>query len=994
MNVGDRCDDIKLGDRVCSVGLAIGGNAKYAILPSSRVFCCPEDIEPTTVACIARNYMTAYQCLHRAGGMKIRPGNKVLIIGGAGALGQALIQLAIAAGADEVYATGKGSNSKRIIENLGAQSLGRKTGEWLPYVKGQMDIVVDSVCADDFVSSQRALNRTGKLVCVGCTAISKKSYNWNSGLDPSQRFYVVELASSMPKTSFFDIFSSLEMKRDIFRKDLFRLFHLCRNHEITPKVAFCITLNEVANAHLDLEAGGVDGTIVCLPFGPEGNKTDVKETGQDQITVYDDGIEVHQSLIGGTLPSMFGKVMKDGTFKELDKKREEYDDDLYSMAGGIQRTASHGGIKRVDSTPFGFQDDMEQSLYRGMRDEENDDSDSRISAYKSKSRKPSKYDDDNYSRSGRQAIPRPRPNSSRRDARDDPDEYFGSERNRRESSRGYGGHYDDVRGNSRNSSRRTPVRDDDDDARSVRSRKDSTVLRGRDYDDDDDDDIRSTRSRSKKRSSSRKNITRDMLDEVDDYGSVGKPHSRGGHSRTEPVDDIKRTTSILRNNKNGSFSNRSASRGASSRHAGSNREYESSGTSSRYGHSHGGPDSPGNSSRHARPSSRGSVRPSSRVSARPSSRGSVRPSSRGQRSSSQPIISRARSRSRDPEARRDIQRGRARSRSLDSRVGRSRSPSNESVYSQGTQGTHGSQRSRASQISAYTQESEGNRDDVSVPFSVASEETEYTPPEPEIKEKEPSSRRKIKTKTIAEVPKAAINKRATGRKGLLSRFRSSSRQRIKEQLVVPISTKPKIKQRVESKSSPKPRVVSRTTGRDSRSGSKIRGDRKKERATREDRDRRKTKESGRDRQRMGSGGKHGYDDADAQSVVSDDIYEEEATRSVVSLNCASDDSMESDLVEVDPIPPPRESSRPRSSKAAERPRSALKQHSSRPRSAMRPSSGTSRPSSRLPSSRPSSSRPSSSSRQFSSRAPPSRSSSRTSRGSSSRRDVYDDGDYS
>jgi NADPH:quinone reductase-like Zn-dependent oxidoreductase len=27
INVGDKCEDIKIGDRVCAVGLAIGGNA-------------------------------------------------------------------------------------------------------------------------------------------------------------------------------------------------------------------------------------------------------------------------------------------------------------------------------------------------------------------------------------------------------------------------------------------------------------------------------------------------------------------------------------------------------------------------------------------------------------------------------------------------------------------------------------------------------------------------------------------------------------------------------------------------------------------------------------------------------------------------------------------------------------------------------------------------------------------------------------------------------
>jgi NADPH:quinone reductase-like Zn-dependent oxidoreductase len=948
VNVGDRCDDIKLGDRVCAVGLGIGGNAKYAILPSSRVFCCPEDIDPTVVACLARNYMAAYQCLHRAGGMKIRPGSKVLILGGAGALGQALIQLAISAGADEVYATGKGSNSKRIIENLGAQSLGRKPGEWLPYVKGEMDIVVDSVCTDDLVSSQRALSRTGKLVCVGGTAIAKKSYNWNSGLDPSQRFYVVELASSQPKTSFYDVFSSLEMKRDIFRKDLFRLFHLCRNHEITPKVAFCVTLDEVANVHLDLEAGGIDGTVICLPFGPEGTETNVSDEGQDQITTYDDGIRLRKSMIGGTLPSIFGKVMKDGTFKVLNKKREEYDDDLYSMAGGIQRSNSQVGIKRVDSTPFGFQDDMEKSYYGGVRDDEDNDSDSRMSSYKSPRRKNLRQDDDNHGRSGRQAIPRPR-NPSRRETREDFEDAFDSGRNRREGGRGYGGHYEDPRGGSRNSSRR----DDDDDVRSVRSRKDRGIFRDEDL--DVEDDLHSVHSRSKSRSGRRRNITMDMLDEVDDYASVGRS-SKAPQARPHQLFEIKRTTSILRNSKKGSF--RPSSRGASPRYPSSNGRYDSDSASSRHMESYNDvPPSRGASSHHARPSSRGSVRQSSR----------------GRRSNSQPVTSRTNTR--------DIaERGRTRSRSVESRP-RSPSPSSDSVYSQGTQG---SQRSRGTVQSSYTSE-EQTSDDLST--GTSSKGTEYTPEEPQRAKPIPIRKKAAppKKKSVP-IPKPAVivDSQKPKKKGLLSRFRSRSRNRIQDQQVAaPITAKPKVKSRPESKSKVRQpatdsgdRHARKERASSRANGSKVKGDRKERSSTR-DRSGRNTKDRTRDRDHYRSSSNK-YEDAD-ESVTSGDAYEEAATRSIVSLNCASNDSIETDLGEPEPVLPHE----PRLRSTKEKPRSALKNSSSsRPHSALRPSSSPRKSASRSSQARPSSSRPSSSRHV--------RSSSRSSRRSSSARDVYDD----
>lgn len=923
VNVGNKCEDIKVGDRVCALGLAIGGNAKYAILPASRVFFCPEDIPPTTVVCLVRNFMAAYQCLHRAGGSKIRPGSKVLITGGAGALGQALIQLAVAAGADEIYATGKGSNSRRIIENLGAQALGRKPAEWLPRVKGEMDIVVDSVCADDFVSSHRALNRTGKLVCVGSTAIVKKTYNWNSGLDPKQRFYVVELASSMPKTSFYDVFSSLEMKREVFRKDLFRLFHLCRNHEITPKVAFCITLDEVANAQLDLEAGGIDGTIVCLPFGPEGKKINVTETGQDQTTEYEDGINVRRSLIGGALPSLFGKVMKDGTFKVLNKNRNDYDDDLYSVAGGIQRSVSRGGINRVDSTPFGFQDDMDRSYHRAMVDEE-EDSESTISPYKKSTRKIQKNDDDDYGRADRRSTPRSHPGT------------------RDEGSRRRGG-YDD---NARSKPKRDHSRIRDDDDRSVRSSrstrsKSKSRPRRRDDDDDndnddrsvsskrstrshrsrskahkstfrhnaDDDDDRSTHSRSKHRNSGRRNVSRGLEEEYDRHGNNRPSRSKGGRDVVGNDMGLKRTTSILRN-KTASSITRTPLRGGPSRHTSSSR---------------GG-------------------RHESNAKAAPST--SIRGRSRG-RSASQPIP-RAHSRSRDPDAKYRDTRGRARSRSLDSTrsLHRQNSPSDESVYSQGTQA---SERSGYSRASAYSTGSQYSKDNVSVATSVVSKQSEYSAPEM-VKPKRPKKK--------AEPPEPAKSKKS----GLFSRFRSKSRLRVKDLAPVVVA---RPKQRVSTRNLRGDKAgIQPEKSRHSRSSSQVQTKRHtrkgEETRDRPDVDRNRDRDKGRDRRKPKE--RRDYDTRDDNSFTesgSNDEYEEQAVRSVVSLNCASGDSLSSgEGRQIIPREP------------------TIKAHRKniKPRSALKPS-------------RRSSSRPSSSALRPSSRASPPK------RASSSRRNVYDDDDY-
>ena len=955
VNVGDKCDDIKIGDRVCAVGLAIGGNAKYAILPSSRAFCCPEDIHPTKVACLVRTYMAAYQSLHRAGGVKIRPGNKVLIIGGAGALGQALIQLSIAAGADEVYATGKGSNSKRIIENLGAQSLGRKPGEWLPYVKGEMDIVIDSVCGDYFVSSHRALKRNGKLVCVGSTAIAKKADNWNSGLEHKKRFSVVKMASALSNTSFYDVFSSLEMKRDIFRKDLFRLFHLCRNLDITPKVAFCVSLNEVANSHLDLEAGGIDGSIICLPWGCEGRKLGTIETEQDLITEYEDGIEVRESVIGGQIKPLFGKVMKDGTFRILSKDRNvfnEYDDDLYSRAGDAHRPSTQGGLRRVDSTPFGFQDDMDKSYRRGMLNEDNEE-DSRMSSHNTRHKKHSSHADDNYSRPGRQPVLRTSTRSNSREEKDDPDDYINEKKDSSRRRDAYGDEDDDARivrsssrrGSSRNTgSSRNVMVNDNDDARSVRSssRRGSSRNTGsrRNVMVDDHDDAHSVRSSSRRGSSrntgSRRNV---MVDDHDDARSVRSSSRRGssrntGSRRNVMVDDHDDARSVRSSSRRGNSRNASSrrnvmvdgnddARSVRSRYNGRGDSSRNEGTTRRHGVKDDKGDHSVLSKSRVRASiiktggrrnstvtndddvDNGQIRPSrsregdapddyslkrtpsilrnrNNNSTGPQSRGTsprhessrssrMKSSSRG--GSSRPVASsargvqqpvpRARSMSRDPDASRSLERGRTRSRSIDSKLRDDRSPSLESVYS------------------AYS------NDNYSAAPSVATRESEYTPPQIHEKEK--------KRKDVKVKQKKAVEK-TSSKKGFFSRLRSKSRSKsiqraAKAELKFSVSTKAN---RSSSKIPP-PAMASRKARLLDEKGE--REDRrtinnppaKEKHAKRSSSKRRESnrRENGKDREKD-----HRRDDYSDEA--SNDYYEEEEVRSVVLLKGASEGTMSED----------------------------------------------------------------------------------------------------
>ena len=279
VGVNGGSDKVKVGDRVCSVGLRLGGNARYVLVRADRLFHVPPNLESLSVACLLRVYVTAYQCLHRSGKFAVEQGDRVLVTGGTGCVGQAAIQLAKAAGALAVYATGGKPELLPVMGGMGALQLGREPAEWLPKVEGRMDVVIDTVGADWYEPAHKALNEEGKLVVVG--TVSMLGWGPLSGLikreicgqPPQARINVLKASYLMSRTSFYDFFKELDENPQHYVEDLKHLFSLLQDGLIKPRVIKRIPLHEVAIAHLEIQRGGVNGFIVCLPQLPSPKNT-------------------------------------------------------------------------------------------------------------------------------------------------------------------------------------------------------------------------------------------------------------------------------------------------------------------------------------------------------------------------------------------------------------------------------------------------------------------------------------------------------------------------------------------------------------------------------------------------------------------------------------------------------------------------------------------------------------------------------------------------
>jgi NADPH:quinone reductase-like Zn-dependent oxidoreductase len=85
--LGDRVSGFQIGDRVADMTV-LGSNAAYRTLQASHLTPVPADLDAAEAATLILSWMTAYQLLHRAA--QVRRGQRILVHGAAGAVGQAL----------------------------------------------------------------------------------------------------------------------------------------------------------------------------------------------------------------------------------------------------------------------------------------------------------------------------------------------------------------------------------------------------------------------------------------------------------------------------------------------------------------------------------------------------------------------------------------------------------------------------------------------------------------------------------------------------------------------------------------------------------------------------------------------------------------------------------------------------------------------------------------------------------------------------------------
>jgi NADPH2:quinone reductase len=254
--VGEGVTHVKVGDRVAYAGRPNGSYAQVRNLPAELLVVLPDHIPFDTAAAMMLQGMTAQYLLHRTAHLK--PGDTILWHAAAGGVGLIACQWAKVLGVNLIGTVGSEEKAALAIENGATHVINYRKENFTERVKeltgGEgVSVVYDSIGKDTFTGSLDCLKPLGLMVSFGNA----------SGAVPA--FAPSELQS---RGSLFLTRPTL-MHYTATRQDLEAtaksLFGVVSSGEVKIAVNQRYHLQDVAQAHSDLETRKTTGSIILLP---------------------------------------------------------------------------------------------------------------------------------------------------------------------------------------------------------------------------------------------------------------------------------------------------------------------------------------------------------------------------------------------------------------------------------------------------------------------------------------------------------------------------------------------------------------------------------------------------------------------------------------------------------------------------------------------------------------------------------------------------------
>jgi len=243
---GPDAERFEEGARVMAV-VGGGGQAELALVHERAAMPVPDALDWPEAGGVPEVFVTAHDALFSQAAL--RPGERLLVNGGAGGVGTAAIQLGRAAGA-RVTATVRREELRDRVQSLGAAAIDPEGFA----DQGPFDVVLELVGGPNIPDNLSALAPRGRIVVIGVGAGPKTEISLLAVMG--------KRASIMGSTL---RARSLEDKAQATRLVEKEVLPLFESGELAVPLSGTFPLDEVEDAYERFEAGGKLGKIVVLP---------------------------------------------------------------------------------------------------------------------------------------------------------------------------------------------------------------------------------------------------------------------------------------------------------------------------------------------------------------------------------------------------------------------------------------------------------------------------------------------------------------------------------------------------------------------------------------------------------------------------------------------------------------------------------------------------------------------------------------------------------
>jgi len=212
--------------------------AEYIAAPEAHLALKPQNISHEEAAAATLAALTAWQALVTHA--KVKRGDKVLIHAAGGGVGHYAVQIAKHLGA---YVIGTASGSKRdFVTKLGADEFIDHTTENFEDKVNDSDVILDSISAEHLLRSMKAVKKGGRVISIKAT-------------------FDGEIAKIAKDKDVLTHRLSVSSNGD----DMRQIAKLLGDGEIHSHISIRHHLNNIAEAHREVETGKTKGKIVLVP---------------------------------------------------------------------------------------------------------------------------------------------------------------------------------------------------------------------------------------------------------------------------------------------------------------------------------------------------------------------------------------------------------------------------------------------------------------------------------------------------------------------------------------------------------------------------------------------------------------------------------------------------------------------------------------------------------------------------------------------------------